>query len=300
MSSSRAVLSILVCGLIGVGIGVARHHFVGRPAEVEHLPDLDLTSSLEAPVAAVPSPTLPSPQQSMFGDSGLSTVIPEGCTARGLQAGANRIVRIEKGKKLVVALNRGPLYPWVDKGVAQSALELKGWRDGPITEPIALPLSVEGWAFEGGRLHLLTQSTLLSVSIAPDATWESPDVRAALLALKVEPMRGIRETFAEAIKLSPEVAEKPPTPEVVADLQAALATIRSVSQVEIDMGPITEAGIRAYEAGSLDQLNALILLSTLHPFVARITDGQPMPAGGTPPPDCMPRGTEAQAPSPPK
>lgn len=305
MSSSRAVLSIVVCGLVGVGIGVARHHFVGRPAsEVERLPDLDLTSTLEAPVGAATSAAATGPQESVFGDSGLSTVIPAGCTARGLQPGNSRIVRIEKGKKLVVALNRRPLYPWEDKAITGSALSLKGWRDGPVTEPMALTLPVEGWAFEEGRLYLLTQSTILSVLIAPDGTWESPEVRSALQGLKVEPMRGIRETFAEAIKLSPELARGPASPEVLADVQKALATIRSVPQGEVDMGPIPAAGIRAFEAGSLDQLSTLILLSTLHPFVARISDGQPMPAGGKAPPECMPSGggssTEAQAPFPPR
>lgn len=308
MSSSRAVLSIVVCGLIGVGIGVARHHFVGQSAdEVVRLPGVDLTSNLppEAPVGAATSAAVSGPQQSVFGDSGLSTTIPEGCTARGLQPGINRIVRIERGKKLVVALNRRPLYPWEDKAVVQGALNLKGWRDGPVTEPMALDLPVEGWAFEEGRLHLHTQSTVLSILIAADGTWESPDVKSALQALKVEPMRGIRETFAEAIKLAPDLGRAPASPEVVADVQKALATIRSVPPAEVGMGPTTEAGIRAFEAGSLDQLSTLILLSTLHPFVARISDGQPMPAGGTPPPDCMPSSatgssTEPQGPSPPK
>jgi hypothetical protein len=295
VTQSRAVLSIVVCGLIGVGIGVVRHRLVAQPAdEVERLPDLDLLTSApqgqipEAPVAS--AAMVAGPPTSMFGDSGLSTVLPEGCTARGVQASVNRIVRIEKAKKLVVAINRGPLYPWVDKALAGSSLGLKGWRDGSITEPLALTLPNDGWAFQDDRLHLLTQNTRLIISLGPAGSWESPEVQSVLRGLTVTPMVGVREWFAGAIKLDPEVGRGPVLPATVEDVNKALATIRTVPAAAIDLGPITEAGIKAHEAGSLDQLDTLILLSTLHPFVARLTDGDDA-TKGTPPPDCMPTGT---------
>ncbi len=313
MTQSRAVLSILVCGLVGVGMGVARHRLAAQPAdEVEHLPDLDLTSAppVQIPEAPVASAAVVAPQQSMFGDSGLSTVLPEGCTARGVQANINRIVRFEKAKKLVVAINRGPLYPWVDKALAGSSLGLEGWRDGPITAPLTLTLPNDGWAFQNNRLHLLTQNTRLTISLGPAGSWESPEVQSLLRGLTVAPMVDLREWFAKAIKLDPEIGRGPALPATLDDVNKALAIIRTVPAKEIDLGPITEAGIKAHEAGSLDELNTLILLSTLRPFAARVGDGEAMPAGGTPPPDCMQSGTptgsphgaptEAQAPSPPR
>jgi hypothetical protein len=262
--SKTSPLMLVGVGLLGLTLGGGAHlAWKARTAS-----ETAASPPTAAAAKGAPATQEPTERRVFLRQGGLSVVLPKGLHAEPHPAGTNRILRVLKDKKLLLAINSAPVFPWL-------ALENfkpfgKTWNSGPVkVEEVGLDFALEGhWSWNSKDKSLMIMAGgRKALVLVPD--WSKPGVVDIVNSYLVVPDEDYRSIMSKLYKLSPEKASGPPD----AMAKQALATaIKGLGkEINTRLSPVTLKGVRLALQGKLSHLDTLILGSLLQPALQKMT-----------------------------